>query len=117
MFLAWAHVVVALSTTLIYFGRIKLGFTLWLTSGVPTTLIVAPVLIPYLVSAIYSWRVVTDVRWRVVSFILILFVGSVLLGVAIAGAFGPIQPLTLLAILGAQAWAYLWSAELLLHVV
>ena len=114
----WAHVYFGFATGLIYLSRIDVAGAVWpYRGGTGAFFIVVPVLIPYFASGFYSLRVMTDVRWRAVLFVLVLFVGASLVGLAVTGFFGRVEPPALVLILGAQWCLYVWTAELLLHVV
>jgi len=84
--------------------------------GVFLTFILVPPLLPYLISAIYSRSVVTQDRMRLAGFILVVILGSVLMGLLLVSAFGSISRVTQLALFAIQAFIYSWAAELLLHV-
>jgi len=117
--LLWIHTAAALSSALIYLSRISVGATFWFaTGGTAAILLASPVLVPYLVSAVYSSSVVTGIRWRVYTFIVILLLGTVLVDLAVSGVFGAFeQPMIFLGMLGAQLMTYVWSASFLLDVV
>jgi hypothetical protein len=84
----------------------------------PSTLAVAVLMFPYLASAAYSIRVVSYQRLRLVLFVFLLIGGAMLTGAFIAGAFSSIDSFTaFIDILGFESGAFIWGAELLLHVV
>jgi hypothetical protein len=77
-----------------------------------------PALVPYAMSAVYSFRVVTHRRLGVWLFLVVLIAVSVLMALLLSGALGiDVHGPEWLFTVGAQAGIYLWAAELLLHVV
>jgi len=116
--LAWTHTVLAFIVALVYLSQIDFShFAYWrLGSGLGITFMLGPPLFPYVLSAIHSRKVVTDDRVRLAGFILVLIVGSVLMGLLLRGAFGSVGKVTVLFLFGLQTFMYMWAAELLLHV-
>jgi hypothetical protein len=116
--LVWIHAIVGCATMLVYLNQINLAGLAWAPgAGVAEILIATPAIIPYVISAAYSWQVVTYHRGRVALFILLLITGSLLMGSVIVGAFGSLGRVALLWAFGVQAYVYFWAAELLLNVV
>jgi hypothetical protein len=116
--LAWIHVVLAFIVALVYLTQLDLShFAYWrLGFGMGIILMLVPPLFPYLLSAIHSRRVVTVDRIRLAWFILVLLLGSVLMGLLLLGVFGSVGKVTLLVLFGCQTFIYMWAAEGLLHV-
>lgn len=118
--LVFAHILVGAFSAAVYLNRVDLaGFPYWASrSGLGVIFMAAPALVPYAVSAVYSWRVATHRRLRLFFFLIVLVGLSVLMGLLISGALGAaVQGPELVYAAGAQAGIYLWAAELLLHVV
>lgn len=118
--LVLAHVLVGFFSAVFYLSQIDLvNFPYWQSrAGLGVILIAAPALVPYIVSAVYSWRVVTHRRLGVWLFLGVLVAVSVLMGLLLSGALGiDMHGPERLFIVGTQAGIYLWAAELLLHVV
>jgi hypothetical protein len=110
--LAFVHVGVAVAAVLAGYAFRRSG------AGSASALLVAALLIPYLASATYSIRVVAYQRIRLLLFVLLLIGGATLTSVFIAGNLGDVDPITaFIDILGFQCLAFVWGAELLLHVV
>ena len=77
----------------------------------------APAIVPYLISGVYSWRVVTHRRLGVLLFIIVLVAVSALMGLLVSGKLGiDVHGIELLFTAGAQAGVYVWAAEFLLDV-
>jgi hypothetical protein len=115
----WSHVVVAAVSFFVFLSTLHLRLLLRAT----TLLIMgAPILLPYIGSAVYCSRLYTwqgdgPSRLRVALFITILVGGAVAIDSALLGQFGQIELLTWFGLLGAQSWAYLWSASWILDVI
>jgi hypothetical protein len=85
--------------------------------GIRSILVAFPALLPYIVSAIHSWRTATDNRLRVAAFLAILMAGAFGVICAIVGAFGlSVNGADLFWIFAIQAAAYFFSAEFLFDV-
>lgn len=113
------HILAAFCTALIYLGDVDLQrFPYWRrTSAIAALWIAAPPLLPYLISAVHSWRTATYDRLRVAAFLLVLIAGAVGACSAILGAFGlSLDRTGLLWLFAIQALAYFWSAEFLFNV-
>jgi len=84
------HVLAAFFTAVIYLSQINLArFQYWRRgSSLNVLLIAAPPLLPYIISAVHSWRTATYDRLRVSLFLLVLILGAFGVGCALAGAFG-----------------------------
>jgi hypothetical protein len=113
------HVLAAFSTGLIYLSEIDLSrLPYWRKNGAAGVLfIAAPALLPYIISAVHSWRTATYNRLRVFLFLLVLLLGAVAVGCTIVGAFDlPVDRLTLMWIFAIQAAVYFFAAEFLFDV-
>ncbi len=116
----FAHALLAFLSALVFLANVNLsGFPYSRSrSGLYLVLALAPPIVPYLISGVYSWRVATFSRIRVLLFLLVLVLGSVLMGLEFMDAFGTgVDRSTLLLMLVVQCGAYLWAAEWILHVV
>jgi len=118
--LVFAHVVVGFLAAFWYLSHIDLShFPYWRRgAGFAIILISAPATLPYLVSAVYSWRVVTYRSLGVWIFLGVLVAGAVLVNLLVTGRLGIdahevgiVQAATLQGVL------YVCAAEMLLHVV
>lgn len=113
--LIWSHTIAAVFAALSYLYRIDLGAPFWLaSSGLSAMFLSGPVIFPYVLAGIHSWKVATAVRWRVYLYLSILVVGSVASDVFISGGFGSYWTMYLIEVLALQVLVYMWSAELLL---
>ena len=113
------HVLAAFFTALIYFSDLDLrGFHYWgRTAGTTALLIAAPPLLPYIISAVHSWRMATYDRLRVAAFLLVLVAGAFGTGCVPLGAFDlTVGRFELLEIFMLQAGVYFLSAEFLFDV-
>jgi hypothetical protein len=118
--LVFAHVVVGFLSVVWYLSQIDFGhFPYWKSrSGLGVIFIAAPAIVPYVISAVYSWQVVTHRRLGVFLFLVVLVAGAGLMGLLLSGVLGiEVNGIQWLVTAGAQAGVYLWAAELLLHVV
>jgi hypothetical protein len=86
-------------------------------AGSVGALALVALLFPYLASTAHSVTVVSYQRVRVLIFVLVVIAGAVLTGSVIAGALGPIDPIVVIDVVGAEVLAFMWGGELLLHVV
>jgi hypothetical protein len=91
--LGWAHSLLALITGFVGLNALSLTRVDFSPRGVLlTATLLAPVPVPYLVSGVYSQKVVVgDHRWRLVSFILVLGAGCALVCCLIAGRLGKVE--------------------------
>jgi hypothetical protein len=113
------HVLAAFFTALIYISDVDLQrFPYWRrTSGIAALWIAAPPLLPYLISAIHSWRRATYDRLLVAAFLLVLIAGTFGACSAILGAFGlSLDRSGFLWLFAIEAIVYFWSAEFLFDV-
>jgi hypothetical protein len=115
--LLWAHAAFALISAALYLNRINLGGLALSGSLFLVLLVIIPILIPYLISVVYSLRVVTADSKRVPLFVLLLTLGCTVMGCLLTGVFGNVGWGDVLSFIVVQCFAYLWGAELLLHVV
>jgi hypothetical protein len=122
--LLWAHAVMGGATLALYLYHITLPVsgTLMPGAGLSETLIAAPVLLPYVVSAVYSWRLysapyVIHNRVRLALFIVVLTVGGVLMGYLFVAPPTEFERTDLIPALSVQGLAYVWGAERLLNVL
>jgi hypothetical protein len=114
--LIWSHVVVGAVTLFIYLS------TLDLRPGTALLLIGAPVLLPYVISAVhcsrlYTWQGSGPSRLRVAGFLALLIAAAVVVDAVLLGAFGHVERIYLFELLGVQGWAYLWGASWILDVI
>ena len=113
------HAITAFSTAVLYLGDLDLSrFHYWRRgASVASILLVAPPLLPYIISAIHSWRTVTYSRIRLTAFLAILVAGAFGVIFAIAGAFGlSVDGTGLLWTFAIQAAVYFFAAEFLFSV-
>lgn len=118
--LTFAHVMVGLLSAFWYFAQIDRGhYPYWHSRvGLAAVAIVAPAVVPYVVSGVYAWRVATHRRLRVLAFLMVLIAGAILMGMLFSGALGiRFNAVEWLATATTQAFGYVWAAELLLHVI
>jgi len=106
-----AHVIGALCCTFPYLSSVDAAhFPL---------LFALPPLVPYVTSAIYSWRVLGEssvIGWlRVTAFVLVLALGTFL--AIYLSLHDPSRWDVAVSYVGALTGAYLWAAEWLIHVV
>jgi hypothetical protein len=86
-------------------------------SSTAVLLIAAPALLPYIISAVHSWRTATYDRLRVAAFLFVFIVGAVGAGCAMVGAFGlSMDGCSLLWVFALEAAVYFFSAEFLFDV-
>jgi len=113
------HAMAAVLTVFMYLSTLNLRhFAYWRTgSGTAILLIAAPALLPYMISAVHSWRLTTYDRLRVGLFLFIFILGAVAADCAMLGAFGlSMDTSSLLEVFAVQAAAYFFSAEFLFDV-
>jgi hypothetical protein len=118
--LVFAHILVGFFSAVVYLSRVDLaGFPYWRSrAGLGIIFIAAPAIVPYAISAVYSWRVATHRRLGVWLFLIVLVAVSVLMGLIFSGILGiDVRGIEWLFTAAAQAGVYVWAAELLLHVV
>ena len=103
----------------VYLGTLDLG---WLDywrrgAGVTVLSIALPPLLPYIISAVHSWRTATYNRLRTTAFLLILIMGAIGVFCAILGTNGmSLDRSALLWVFAIQAAVYFFSAEFLFDV-
>ena len=113
------HASAAFFTVLMYLSTLNLHrFAYWSRgAGTATLWIAAPALLPYVISAVHSWRRATYERLRVALFLFVFMLGAVGVGCAMLGAFGlPMDNSGLLWVFAFQAAVYFFSAEFLFDV-
>jgi uncharacterized membrane protein len=113
------HAVVAFVTAIIYLNELDLRRLQYSRRGaaVAVVILAAPALIPYLISAVHSWRTATHNRIRVAAFIFVFIAGAIATCGTIVGAFGlRLQGTDLLWVFAMQAALYFFSAEFLFDV-
>jgi hypothetical protein len=113
------HAIAAFWTAALYLSNVDLvRFDYWRRGAAIRSILVAfPALLPYIVSAIHSWRTATNSRPRVVAFLAILMAGAFGVICAIVGAFGlSVNGTDLFWIFVIQAAVYFFSAEFLFDV-
>jgi len=77
----------------------------------------APPLLPYLISAVHSWRRATYNRKRVAAFLFVLIAGTFSKCCAMLGAFNlSVDRYSLVWMCAIEAIVYFWSAEFLFDV-
>jgi uncharacterized membrane protein len=113
------HAVAAFVTAIIYLNELNLGRLQYSRrgAGVAVLILAAPALVPYIISAVHSWRTVTYNRLRVAAFIFVFIAGAIATSGTIVGAFGlSLQSTDLLWVFAMQAALYFFSAEFLFDV-
>lgn len=118
--LVFAHILVGFCAAFWYLSHIDFShFAYWRRgAGTAVIMIAAPAILPYLISAVYSWRVVTDRRLGVWAFLVVLIAGAVLVNLLILGLLGiDVREVGTLQTAALQTGLYVWAAELLLHIV
>jgi hypothetical protein len=117
--LLFVHAIAAFSTAALYLSSLNLGrFHYWRRgAGVASILLAAPPLLPYIISAVHSWRTAPYSRSRVTAFLAILVTGAFGVICAVVGGFGlSVDGTGLLWIFAIQAAIYFFSAEFLFDV-
>jgi hypothetical protein len=116
--LAWVHATQALLITFLYLSQVNFGGFVYTTrgAGVSVIILAAPALLPYVISGIFSRRVVTDDRVRLVIFIFVLTAGTVFIGFLLLGTFGTFSRLGLLGVFVLQTLGYVGIANVLWSV-
>jgi hypothetical protein len=118
--LVFAHVLLGLFAVFWYLSYIDLSHFMYWRRGASFAVIFisAPATLPYLVSGVYSWRVVTDRRLGIWVFLTVLVAGAVLVNLLVSGRLAiNVREVGILQAIALQTVAYVWSAEMLLHVV
>lgn len=118
--LVFAHVLLGLFGVFWYLSYIDFSHFMYWRRGAGLAVIVvsAPATLPYLVSGVYSWRVVTDRRLGISVFLMVLVAGAVLVDLLVSGCLGiDVREVGILQAIALQTVAYVWAAEMLLHVV
>jgi len=122
--LLWAHALIGIATWCLYLYRISLppAAALLPNVGYFEFWMALPVLFPYLISALNSWRVYSEPyvihnRLRLAGFIVVLAAGGVLIGWFIATPSPYAERIDFVLFPMLQAFAYMWAAQLLLNVV
>jgi hypothetical protein len=117
--LLFVHAIAAFLTAAPYLSTLDLRrFHYWSRgAGVASILLAAPPLLPYIISAVHSWRTAPYSRSRVTAFLAILVTGAFGVICAIVGGFGlSVDGTGLLWIFATQAAIYFFSAEFLFDV-
>jgi hypothetical protein len=117
--LVGAHAALTLITASAYVYGVDLRGFKFSDLGSPflTLIAIAPPVIPYLISFVYSRRVVTGDDRRAALFIALLTIGCALNVCLLTGVFGIVGWGFILEYVIFQSFAYVWGAELLLNVV
>ena len=113
------HAMAAVLTVFMYLSTLNLQhIAYWRRgSGTAILLITAPALLPYVISAVHSWRLATYDRLRVALFLLVFILGAGGADCAMLGAFGlSMDTSSLLRVFVVQAAVYFFSAEFLFDV-
>jgi hypothetical protein len=114
-----AHVLAALFTAVLYLNQVDFTrFYYWRRSaGAEVLFAAAPALVPYLISAVHSWRKATHNRLRVAAFLVILVLGAGAACSAIVGIGGfSLARSDLFRLFVIQAAVYFFAAEFLFDV-
>jgi hypothetical protein len=111
--LLWAHIALAIIARLLYLSSTDLThFAYWRRSASAGSLMIAAIaMMPYLLSAVHSRRLVSHLRVRLCIFRAVLTAGTIGMGYWYVG--GPREanePMTTLYVIAAQGSLYLWSA-------
>lgn len=115
-----AHIMVGVLAAFWYLNHIDLShYPYWRrNASFAVIFISAPATLPYLVSAIYSWRVVTHRSLGVWVFLVVLSAGAVLMSLLVSNRLGiDFHEAGILQTAALQCGLYVWAAEMLLHVV
>jgi hypothetical protein len=113
------HSLAAFFTALVYLSELDLGWLHYWRRGAGVTVlsIALPPLLPYIISAVHSWRTATYNRLRTTAFLLILIMGAIGVFCAILGTNGmSLDRSALLWVFAIQAAVYFFSAEFLFDV-
>jgi hypothetical protein len=117
--LMFVHAIAAFLSAALYLSTLDLGrFHYWSRgAGIASILLAAPPLLPYIISAVHSWRTAPYSLPRVTAFLAILVTGAFGVGCAIVGGFGlSVDRTDLLWMFGIQAAIYFFSSEFLFDV-
>jgi hypothetical protein len=114
----FVHAPAALFTAFIYLSQVNLpGFQYPQRRGLAVLLLLVPPLLPYIISAVHSWRTATYDRLRVALFLLLLLLGAFGVGCAIVSAFGlSVDRSEMFWTFAIQAAVYFFAAEFLFDV-
>lgn len=106
-----AHTVLGVLSGMVFISRVDLShFPYWNTVAV--LLLIVPPTIPYIVSALYSRKVVTGDRSRVFLFLVVLITVSILTNLLFAGGLGvQLTRTDLIPLLIMQTVAYGFAAD------
>ncbi len=118
--LIWVHLLLGGLSAFSYLFHIDLShFPYWrrgATFGV--LMICVPAIFPYLISGVYSWRVVTHRRLGVWVFLSVLVVGAIFVNLLFAGSLGvDVHQVGVFQTAALQTGLYVLAAEFLLHIV
>jgi hypothetical protein len=115
-----AHVSLGLFAAFWYLYHVNFSHFPYWTRGASKAAvsIAAPAILPYLLSGIHSWQVVTVHRFRVWIFLLVLVAGTVFVNIFSLGYLGT-EPheIAVMSAVGLQILIFLWAGEMLLNVV
>jgi hypothetical protein len=112
------HALAGFFTAFIYLSQVNLpSFQYSQRRGLAVLLVLAPPLLPYIISAVHSWRTATYDRLRVAMFLLVLLLGAFGTGCAIVGAFGlSVNRSEMFWTFAIQAALYFFAGEFLFDV-
>jgi hypothetical protein len=117
--LLFVHAIAAFWTAALYLSNLNLAwFHYWNRgAGVASILLAGPPLLPYVISAVHSWRTAPYSRLRMAAFLSILVAGAFGVICALVGGFGlSVNGTDLLWMFAIQAAIYFFSAEFLFDV-
>lgn len=115
--LVFMHLVLGCGATLIYLNQVDFAsFAYWRPrSALGVLFIAAPPIIPYAVSGIHAWHVVTARRLGMYLFLIVLLAGAIVNALIFLGAFDiSVDGSTVLWVVIVQTLVYFWGGELLL---
>src|SRR5579872_5316584 len=117
--LLWTHAMLAVALTVTELSRVNLTSLHYWRRGASTVVLirVAAAWVPYLISAVYSVRVVTYLRLRFWSFFAVLLIGAAAQELYFLGViqFDQGTPETFWKMVG-LCNLYIWAAEFIMHV-
>jgi hypothetical protein len=117
--LLFCHIIMGCFAAFLYLSRVDFSsFQYWRPrASLGVVFIAAPPLIPYVISGVRSWQLVSHCRMRVWLFIAVLVAGTILMGLLFGGAFEEkLDGGMLLGAIAIQSCIYFWAAEHLLEV-
>jgi hypothetical protein len=115
----FAHFVLAFCSTLIYLNQVDLSaFSYWRSrSALGVVFIALPPIIPYAVSVIHAWQVVTARQLGLYLFLVVLLGGTVVNALLLLGVFNVrVDGSTVFWAVIIQSIVYFWSGEMLLTI-